>query len=119
MRMGQFCLRVNQIAFYEHTLLPVRTVQRSEPEGNGPLDERATMHANELKSQNLTSDLKSETSITLVFMCMLPLIAILVASEVMAASKRPRRSHLASELSSMTSITHVAMLIWPLSTAIG
>ena len=25
-----------------------------KPEGNGPLDERATMHDNELKSQNLT-----------------------------------------------------------------
>ena len=45
-------------------------VPREKPEGNGPLDERATMHGNELKSQNLISDLKSETSITL--MCMLP-----------------------------------------------
>ena len=62
----------------------------SEPEGNGPLDERATMHVNELKSQNLTSDLKSETSITLIYMCMLPKTAILTSPDAMAASKWPQ-----------------------------
>ena len=45
---------------------------------------------------------------------MLPLTAILVASEAMAASKQPQRSHLASELNSVTSITHVTLSIWPL-----
>ena len=40
----------------------------------------------------MTPDLKSRTLITLVYMCMLPLTAILVAFEAMAASKRPRRS---------------------------
>ena len=61
-----------------------------EPEGNGPLDERATMHGNELKSKNLKSDLKSETSITLIYMCMLPKTAILTSPDAMATSKWPQ-----------------------------
>ena len=40
-------------------------------------------------------ELKSATSNTLIFMCILPLTAILVASEAIVASKRPRRSRLA------------------------
>ena len=64
----------------------------------------------------MTPDLKSGTLITLVSMCMLPLTAILVASEAMAASKRPPRSHLTSELNSVTSITYVTMPPWPLNT---
>ena len=39
---------------------------------------------------HLTSDLKSATLITLVSMCILPRIAILVASEAMVASKWPQ-----------------------------
>ena len=49
-----------------------------------------------------------------VSMCMLPPMAIYMASEAMMVSKQPQRSHLASELSSVTSITQVTMLIWPL-----
>ena len=52
-------------------------------------------------------------------MCMLPLTAILVASEAMAASKRPLRSHLTSKLNSVTSITYVTMPPWPLNTPLG
>ena len=40
---------------------------------------------------------------------MLPLTANLVASEAMAASKQPRRSHLTSKSNSVTSITHDPM----------
>ena len=64
---------------------------------------------------HLTSELNSVTSTTLASMCILPLTAILVASEAMAASKRPRRSHLTSELKSVTSITYVTMLLRPLN----
>ena len=63
----------------------------------------------------MTSDLTSATLITLVSLCMLPLTAILVASEAMAASKRPPRSHLTSELNSVTSITYVPMSLRPLT----
>ena len=41
-------------------------------------------------NSNLTSDLKSASSNTLVSLCMLPLTAILMTSEAMAASKQPR-----------------------------
>ena len=64
---------------------------------------------------HLTSDLESATLITLVFMPILLPTAILVASEAMATSKWPRRSHLTSEFNSVTSITYVAMLLWPLT----
>ena len=63
----------------------------------------------------MTSDLTSATSITLVSMSILHPTAILVASEAMATSKQPRRSHLTSELNSVTSITYVAMLLLPLT----
>ena len=63
----------------------------------------------------MTSDLTSATSITLVSMSILHPTAILVASEAMATSKRPRRTHLTSELNSVTSITYVAMLLLPLT----
>ena len=49
---------------------------------------------------------------------MLPLTAILVASKAMAASKRPRRSHLTSELNSVTLITYVPISLWPLTVTI-
>ena len=54
----------------------------------------------------------------LVLMCMLPLTAILVASEAMAASKQPQwpqRSNLNSDLKSASSITLVSMCILPLT----
>ena len=60
----------------------------------------------------MSLELNSVTSTTLVPMCVLPLTAILVASEAMAASKRPRRSHAASDLNSVTSITYVPMSLW-------
>ena len=44
-----------------------------------------------------------------------PITGILVASEAMAASKRPQRSQMASELNSVTSITYVHMSFWPLN----
>ena len=47
---------------------------------------------------HLTSDLKSEILIILVSMCILPLTAIWVASEAMAACKQPRRSDLTSQI---------------------
>ena len=47
----------------------------------------------------MTSDLKSETLITLVSMCILSLTAILVASEAMATS----------EVNSVTLITYVSL----------
>ena len=59
----------------------------------------------------MTSDLTSATLITLVSMCILPP----TASEAMAASKRPRRSHLTSKFNSVTSITYATMLLWPLN----
>ena len=62
----------------------------------------------------MTSDLTSATLITLVSMCILPP----TASEAMAASKRPRRSHLTSKFNSVTSITYVTMPPWPLNTPI-
>ena len=46
-------------------------------------------------------------------MGILPLTAILVASEAFVASKRPRRSRPTSKLNSVTSITYVPMLLWP------
>ena len=66
----------------------------------------------------MTPDLKSGTLITLESMCMLPLTVILVASEAMAASKRPPRSHLTSELNSVASITYVPLSLWPLTITI-
>ena len=59
----------------------------------------------------MTSDLTSATFITLVSMCMLPPMA----SEAMAASKRPQRSHPTSKFNSVTWITYVPMLLWPLN----
>ena len=59
----------------------------------------------------MTSDLTSATLITLVSMCILPP----TASEAMAASKGPRRSHLTSKFNSVTSITYATMLLWPLN----
>ena len=53
----------------------------------------------------MTSDLTSATLIILVSMCILPLMS----SEAMAASKRPRRSHLTSKFNSVTSITYDTM----------
>ena len=58
------------------------------------------------------------TSTTLVSMCILPLTSIMVASEAMAASKRPWRSHHTCELNSMTSISYVSMYLWPLTVTI-
>ena len=43
------------------------------------------------QNSNLTSDLKLATSITLVSMCMLPLMAVYMASEAMMAPKQPQR----------------------------
>ena len=71
------------------------------------------------QGSNLTSDLKSATSITLASMCVLHLTAILVASEAMAASKWPQRSDMTSELNSVASITYVAMLFWPLNASVS
>ena len=51
-------------------------------------------------------------------MCILSITAILVASEAMAASKQPWRSHLTLELSSVTSITYVPMSLWPITVTI-
>ena len=62
----------------------------------------------------MTSDLRSATLITLVSMCIL----LQTASEAMAASKRPLRSHLTSKLNSVTLITYVTMASWPLITPI-
>ena len=45
-------------------------------------------------------------------------IAILVASEAMAASTWPWRSHLTSELNSVTSINHAPMLLWPVKASL-
>ena len=45
---------------------------------------------------------------------MLPLTAILVASEAITASEQPQRSNLFSKSKSVTSITYDAMLLWPL-----
>ena len=59
----------------------------------------------------MTSDLKSATLITLVSMCILPLTA-LVASEAMAASKRPLKSY-DLRLKSATLITLVSVCILP------
>ena len=67
------------------------------------------------KRANLTSDLKSVTSITLASMCILNLTAIFTAFEVNVTSKWPRRSDLTSELNSVTSITYVPMTLWPSS----
>ena len=59
----------------------------------------------------MTSYLTSATLITLVSMCILPP----TASEAMAASKRPRRSHLTSKFNSVTLITYVPLSLWPLT----
>ena len=67
---------------------------------------------------NLIEYLKSLTSITLASMCMLPLTAIWVTSEAMAASKWPQwpqRSNLTSDLKSATSTTLVSTCILPLT----
>ena len=66
----------------------------------------------------MTPDLTSATSIILVSMPILHPTAILMASEAMATSKRPPRSHLTSELKSVTSITYVTMLLRPLNVTI-
>ena len=62
----------------------------------------------------MTSDSTSATLITLVYMCIL----LPMASEAMAASKRPRRSHLTSKFNSVTSITYVPMSLWLLNASI-
>ena len=62
----------------------------------------------------MTSYLTSATLITLVSMCILPP----TASEAMAASKRPWRSHLTSKFNSVTSITYVPMSLWLLNAPI-
>ena len=70
------------------------------------------------QNSNLTSVLKSGTSITLVSMCILSLTAISVASETRVASKwppQPQRSNLNTDLKSTTSITLVSMCILPLT----
>ena len=59
----------------------------------------------------MTSDLKSATLSTQVSMHTLPI----TASEAMAASKRPRRSHLTSKFNSVTLITYVPMSLWLLN----
>ena len=67
---------------------------------------------------NLTSELKSATSITMVSMCMLLLTTILVVSEAMVASKRPQwpqSSNLTSHLKSATLITLVSLCMLPLT----
>ena len=53
------------------------------------------------KRSNLTSDLILETFITHLSKCMLPTIAILLASVTMAASKQPQGSPLTSEMNSV------------------
>ena len=64
---------------------------------------------------HMTSDLKSTTMITPVFMCILsPTV-----SEAMVASKQPQRSDLTLKFNSVTSITYVTMLFWPLMATIS
>ena len=46
-------------------------------------------------------------------MCILPIAAILVASEAIVASIIPQRSLLTSNLNSVASITHVTVLFLP------
>ena len=58
------------------------------------------------------------TYITLKPMCMLPIMAMLVASEFMVASKWPQwpqNSNLTSDLKSATSITLVSLCMLPLT----
>ena len=57
-------------------------------------------------------DLKPATLITLVSMS---ITVILIASQAMAASKRPQKSYLTSELNSVTSTALVSMCILPLT----
>ena len=57
-------------------------------------------------------DLKFEIS-NLNYLGLYVYIAILVASEAMATSKWPWRSHLTSDLNSVTQITYLTMLLWP------
>ena len=54
------------------------------------------------------------TSVTLKSMCILPVVAILVAFEVTVTSIWPQRSLLTSNLNSVASISHVPVLPWPL-----
>ena len=62
----------------------------------------------------MTADLISATLITLVSICILPPMA----SEAMAASKRPRRSFLTSKFNSVTLITYDPMSLWLLNASI-
>ena len=50
----------------------------------------------------------------MLYMCMLPLTAILVASEAMGASKWPPRSLLTLNLNCLIMITYVPTVLWPL-----
>ena len=52
-------------------------------------------------------------------MCKLPLTAILVASDVMAASKQPRRSLLTLESNFMTSLTYDVITFKHLNTSVS
>ena len=61
---------------------------------------------------NLKSDLKAATSITLVYMCILHLTAILVASGAMTTSKWPQGSNLTLYLKLATLITLESMWIF-------
>ena len=54
-----------------------------KPEGNGPLDERATM----VKVKIWHQIWNYELSITLIYICMLPKTALLTSPDAMAASK--------------------------------
>ena len=64
---------------------PTMGCQDVKQEGNGPLEERATM------TLNLTSELNSVSTITVINI--LPFIFIFMASEAKVASKWPQNSY--------------------------
>ena len=80
----------------------------SKLEGNGPTDERAAM----IVVSDAIFDLRFEIG-NLNYPGRYMYIAILVASEAMAASKCPLRSHMTSDLNSVISMTYTPMLLWP------
>ena len=85
-----------------HIVLRARTLLASE----------ATTVSKQHWWSDLTSDLKSVTSITYVSMFWAHFEAPLVASETTRASKQPQRSNLASDLEFMSQTANATMFVW-------
>ena len=74
----------------------------------------ATMTSKQPQRTDLTSDLKSVTSITYISICKFLICfgPVLWPLRPLQPPKKPRRSDLTSDLKSVTSITYANMFVW-------